>query len=158
MEKNYPFCKHIYVDCMFLSCHVHVLEWILCSHSYLKSIFVSSNYYPNVMQIVKAKKMYSVMIYFSCYNLLLWFLFDSHFWWIYSFMEIITYLIVASILNWIIIFYRKWYINETTDYWAFLCMKTIYSVFYYQKHLFFLSLSLGHIGMEINEPWKSNIT
>ena len=89
---------------MFLSCHVHVLEWILCSHSYLQSIFVSSNYYPNVMQIVKAKKMYSVMIYFSCYNLSLWFLFDSHFWWIYSFMEIITYLIVASILNWIISF------------------------------------------------------
>ena len=33
-------------------------------------------------------------------------------------------------------------------------MKTILLVSCYQKHLFFLSLILGHIGMEVNKPWK----
>ena len=126
----FPFCKHIYIGCMFLSCHVHVLKWIRFSHSYLYSILVFS-YYPNAMKIVKAEEMYSILIYFHCYNLLLYFLFDTHFWWIYNTFS--CFIFIENDIS------MKPLIIE-----PFYDMKTIFLAFCYQEYSFFFHFFWAH--------------
>ena len=128
---------------MFLSCPVRVSEWIRCSHSYLYNILVF-NYYTNAMQIVKAEKNVFYLIYFHCYNLLLYFLFETRF--LVNMQYFGNHRIVTSFLKSIIIFCRKWYIND---------MKTIFLVFCYKKYLFLFyffwdTLKLKWINIKLN--------
>ena len=110
------------------------------------------------MQIFKAEKIYSILIYFNCYNLLLYSLFDTRLLvniqyfgnhtspYSCFFFEVNNHFFMKNFIS-----MKPLIIGLSYD------MKTIFLVFRYQKHLFSFTF-LGHIGMEMNKPQKSNKT
>ena len=110
------------------------------------------------MQIIKAEKIHSILIYFHCY-LLLYFLFGTRF--------LVNIQYFGNHTSPYSCFFfgvnNHFFIGNDTSMKPLITglsydMKAIVLVFCYQKHLFSFHFFLGHIGMKMNKPWKSNKT
>ena len=124
---------------------MHVLELIHCGHSYLYSILVFSYYYSsNTIQIAKGEKNVFYSNLFSLLKSIIIFFVRQRFLGVYTIFWKSTspYSCFSFEVN--NNFYRKWYINETTDYWAFLWYENHIFSFCYQKHLISFNFSGTH--------------